>query len=47
MLKKLGLYGAALIGVYLVVDNASGSKGILSSFFSGAGGLVKNLQGRG
>lgn len=46
MLKKTLLYTAALVGVYLVVANATGFGTAISSTAGAYATAVKTLQGR-
>lgn len=46
---KLGryvLWGAVLIGLYIVVENATGASNVTKSAASGATSLVQAFQGR-
>ena len=45
-MKKFLVYGAGLIALYLVVENATGAGKLLSSGSSGGVSVIKALQGR-
>lgn len=44
--KQMLRYGAGLIGLYVVVINASGFGKVISAGASGVTGVTKTLQGR-
>lgn len=44
--KKILVYGAGLIALYLLVEHASGGGTLLSSGSSGSVSIIKALQGR-
>ena len=46
MLRQAMKYGAVLIGLYVVVANASGFGTVFTSAANGSSGLTKTLQGR-
>lgn len=46
MIKQSIKYGVGLIGLYLLVANASGSGQVISSGASGISTVTKTLQGR-
>lgn len=46
MLKQSVKYGVTLIGLYLVVANASNSGKVISSGANGVATVTKTLQGR-
>lgn len=45
-MRKLLIYSAALIGVYLVVANATGAGRVIASVGTAASGYARTLQGR-
>lgn len=46
-MKKLLVYSAGLIATYLIVNNSSGSVGVLGAGASGGATLIQAFQGRG
>lgn len=46
MARKLALYGAGLIALYLVVQNFNGATSDTNAAATGGVGLVKAFQGR-
>lgn len=46
MIRKLAGYGAALIGLYIVVANGSKFGQVISAGANGIQGVTKTLQGR-
>lgn len=46
-MKKALLYGAALIGVYILVANQTGTGTLINDSTTGATGVITALQGRG
>lgn len=44
--KKVGEYGAILVGIYLVVVHGSGAASVLKNGASGGAQLVSAFQGR-
>lgn len=46
MLRKTLFYGAALIGVYLFVANATTAGKLITDTTGGVSGVVKTFQGR-
>lgn len=46
MIRQLAKYGAVLIGLYVVVANASGFGQVISAGANGVSGVSKTLQGR-
>ena len=46
MIRQLAKYGVGLIALYLVVVNAEGAKGLISSGAQGLSGVTKTFQGR-
>jgi len=47
MAKKVILYGAGLIALYLVVVNATGAGTLIKDSTSGVGSVVSAFQGKG
>jgi len=47
MFKKALTYGAGLIGLYLVVNYATGTGKVINAGAGGTATVVKTLQGRG
>lgn len=45
-MKTAIFYTAVLVGVYLIVSNATGAGRLLSAGFNGYQGSVRTLQGR-
>ena len=45
-MKKLAVYSAGLIGLYLAVVYASGTAQVITSGASGGSSLIKAFQGR-
>jgi hypothetical protein len=45
-MKKFLTYGAGLIALYLVVQNASNSGGVITAGAKGARGIITGFQGR-
>jgi len=45
-MKKVLLYGAILIGGYVLVVNSTGAGTLINDATSGVTGLAKTLQGR-
>lgn len=46
MLKQTVKYGVSLIGLYLLVANASGTGQLITNGANGISGVTKTLQGR-
>jgi hypothetical protein len=46
MLRQAMKYGAVLVGLYVVVANASGFGTVFSQGANGLSGVTKTLQGR-
>lgn len=46
MIKRAGLYGAVLIGLYIAVSHGTAGGQLLGSAGSAGAGFVKALQGR-
>jgi hypothetical protein len=44
--RKLAVYGAGLIALYLLVENATGAGTLLDKSASGSVGIIRALQGR-
>ena len=46
-MRKALIYGGALIGLYILVANATGTGTLLQDSTAGATGVITALQGRG
>lgn len=46
MARKLAVYGAGLIALYLFVNHASGAGTVISAGANGGSTVIKSLQGR-
>jgi len=45
-MKRVLFYGAALIGIYLAVNYATGTSSVIRSAGSSGSAIVQSLQGR-